>query len=95
VHLSRRGLELTIIAAAGSDPHYGLPGVSRTRNVQTTFTVANHVFVAMEDPGLEIRTSHWNTRGWTYQEALLSRRRLVFTDTQIYFQCRTSHHVEG
>jgi hypothetical protein len=31
----------------------------------------------------------------TYQEALLSRRRLVFTDTQVYFQCRSEHYLEG
>jgi hypothetical protein len=30
----------------------------------------------------------------TYQEALLSRRRLVFTDTQVYFQCRSTQFLE-
>jgi hypothetical protein len=27
------------------------------------------------------------TRGWTYQEAILSLRRLFFTDEQVYFEC--------
>lgn len=31
----------------------------------------------------------------TYQEAILSRRRLVFTDSQLYFQCRSHHYLEG
>jgi hypothetical protein len=31
----------------------------------------------------------------TYQEMLLSRRRLVFTDTQMYFQCFMEHHIES
>src|SRR5262249_38696863 len=29
----------------------------------------------------------WNTRGWTFQEKLLSRRLLLFTDQQVYFKC--------
>jgi hypothetical protein len=53
------------------------------------------VFVAVENPVLEIGSSDWNTRAWTYQEALLSRRRLVFTDRQVYFQCRLGHRIEG
>ncbi|KAK0718731.1 heterokaryon incompatibility protein-domain-containing protein, partial [Apiosordaria backusii] len=32
-------------------------------------------------------TSHWATRAWTFQEQLLSKRRLFFTNTQLYFQC--------
>lgn len=89
------GAELTIIAASGSDPNYGLPGVSCPRKSLPILTIQNHIFVAMEEPKTEIDNSRWNTRAWTYQEGLLSRRRLVFTDTQTYFQCRTEHFVEG
>lgn len=31
----------------------------------------------------------------TYQEALLSPRRIVFTNSQLYLQCRTHHYLEG
>lgn len=34
----------------------------------------------------EIPRKKWATRGWTFQEAFLSRRRLVFTQNQIYFE---------
>lgn len=37
----------------------------------------------------EVLNSVWNTRGWTYQEGILSRRRLVFTPTQTYFECQS------
>jgi hypothetical protein len=30
-----------------------------------------------------IAKSTWSTHGWTFQEAVLSRRRLVFTEDQI------------
>ena len=29
----------------------------------------------------------WITRGWTYQEAALSRRCLFFTELQVYYVC--------
>jgi hypothetical protein len=47
------------------------------------------------NPRLEIEASKWATRGWTYQEALLSRRRLVFTRSQVYFQCQEVHCWES
>ena len=42
----------------------------------------------MQEPRLAIRDSQWSTRGWTYQEAILSHRRLVFTEEQVYWECR-------
>jgi hypothetical protein len=89
------GAELTIIAATGSDPYYGLPGVADQRYPTPLLTIGDHTFIALRDPQEEVRLSRWNARGWTYQEALLSRRRLVFTDTQIYLQCLSDHFLEG
>jgi hypothetical protein len=42
-----------------------------------------------------ISESHWSTRGWTFQEAILGRRRLVFTDDQVYFQCQRMNCFES
>lgn len=39
--------------------------------------------------------SKWNTRGWTYQEGLLARRRLVFTNDEVYFQCQSMDCLES
>ncbi|KAI9711723.1 MAG: hypothetical protein M1820_001867 [Bogoriella megaspora] len=49
--------------------------------------------------------TRWDTRGWTFQEAFLSRRLLYFTEHQAYFQCSSgiccedsvgeSHHPEA
>jgi serine/threonine protein kinase len=80
---------ITIIAAIGEDPSYGLPGVgNRERTAQPSADVGEHLLVStMEDPRMYIRSSTWMTRGWTYQEALLSTRRLIFTDQQVYYEC--------
>ena len=90
---------LTIIAAAGEGPGYGLPGVSERRRVeQLTVQVdaeGNGISLAFyEQPGLAIGESKWHTRGWTYQEGHLSRHRLVFTDEMVYFQCHEMHGDE-
>jgi hypothetical protein len=90
-----RGAKLTIIAASGSGPDHGLPGVSKPRAPRPTLRVGRHTFVAVEHPRQDIESSKWSTRGWTYQEVLLSSRRLVFTDSQVYFQCTSSYTLEG
>ena len=38
-------------------------------------------------PEIGIRASKWNTRAWTFQERLLSKRCLIFTEGRVYFQC--------
>ncbi|KAF2732087.1 HET-domain-containing protein, partial [Polyplosphaeria fusca] len=81
---------LTLIAAAGEDPSHGLPGVDekRTRRPQSSIKINDITYVVVNlNPRTSILQSHWNTRGWTYQETLLSHRKLVFTETGVYFQC--------
>jgi hypothetical protein len=89
MNLIYQNSEVCIIAAAGQDPFYGLPGVGRrNRKRQPRGKVDRHFMVsALVNPQVIIAKSCWFTRAWTYQEALLSRRRLVFTDEQVYFEC--------
>jgi hypothetical protein len=87
---------LTIIVAAGSAVDDGLPGVSLGRIMQMSLKVDNDLFTTtLMRPDLEIASSVWATRGWTFQEAALSRRRLVITPSQIYFQCQNLHCHES
>jgi hypothetical protein len=82
--------ELTIVAAAGLGPHHGLPGVSTTPRLDLLIDrLSNGSLLSVPMAEKELSESYWNTRGWTYQEMLLSRRRLVFTDSQMIFQCCT------
>jgi hypothetical protein len=88
---------ITIIACAGNDSDYGLPGVgSRHRLPQAEASMGKHLIVsALDDPREFIENSKWATRAWTYQEGILSRRRLVFTDEQAYFECNGMYCCES
>jgi hypothetical protein len=85
--------EVTLIAAAGNNAYYGLPGVSRRPRFQHHYSnFGRHQLVSTLQPIGPVRGaldhSHWSTRAWCYQEALLSKRRLIFTDEQVYYECR-------
>ncbi|KAF7937668.1 uncharacterized protein EAE98_001982 [Botrytis deweyae] len=88
---------LTIIATTAKCPSEGLPGISKPRiAVQKSLQMNSiHLVQWVSNIQYEINNSVWNTRGWTYQEALLSRRRLVFTETQCYFQCDAGGILSG
>jgi hypothetical protein len=79
---------LTVVDGAGSDADFGLPGVSTTpRREQDSIIVGGMHYLSAGNAALDIISSPWWTRAWTYQEGLLSRRRLIFTYSQVYFQC--------
>ncbi|KAK1248725.1 hypothetical protein MKX08_006945 [Trichoderma sp. CBMAI-0020] len=83
--------ELTIVSASGSGASDGLPGVrSIPRKKQPKIPLANGSLLvsSLQDPRQEILASEYWTRGWTYQEGVLSNRRLVFTENQAYWECR-------
>lgn len=68
----------------------GLPGVSTQRPVLPVIhTTQGSIFRMDSTPVTNsmLKTSSWSTRGWTYQEAALSQRLLVFTHEQAYVMC--------
>ncbi|KAK7990232.1 hypothetical protein PG989_010547 [Apiospora arundinis] len=91
-----RSADLTIIVAAGSDCGNGIPGVSEIcRPPRMSITIGNTILVEEKEDAInEIEASIWRSRGWTFQEGLLSRRRLVFTDSQMLFSCLSSQTTE-
>lgn len=91
------GAIATIIAASAKNSPPGLPGVSRRRILQQpTELVGNHLLAStLSHISKAVAASTWVTRGWTYQEAVLSERCFFFTDEQVYFQCRCSTFCES
>ncbi|KAI1748813.1 HET-domain-containing protein [Xylaria castorea] len=92
-----RNAVATIVAAAGSDSEYGLPGVgSRRRTKQPHVEIGDYtLWSSMSDPRTAISDSVWMTRAWTYQEGVCSANLIVFTDEQVYYQSpniQVTHH---
>jgi hypothetical protein len=84
--------EFTIVAAAGAGASHGLPGIrSKPRTPQPKYYLeTGSVLLSMlQDPRRDILKSNYWTRGWTYQEGVLSNRRIVFTEEQVYWECRS------
>ncbi|EQL28281.1 hypothetical protein BDFG_08970 [Blastomyces dermatitidis ATCC 26199] len=84
--------QIVLIAAYGDSMDFGIPGVSRVKRkaVQHSEDILGlritNIVREVEDDPLNV----WDTRGWTYQEAVLSRRRLYFTNMRAFFECERS-----
>ena len=88
---------ITIIAAAGDSASAGLPGVQpKSRKIEQDIARVNPelTLVLPKQSETNIDSSTWNTRGWTFQERLYSKRLLVFLPDRIYWQCRSVLWVE-
>jgi hypothetical protein len=89
--------ELTIVAATGPDAYSGLPGINETarpdaiQNESRPSTISNRHETSTCSPNFRstMRSSIWSSRAWTFQEQLLSVRCLIFTEHQVYWQCRS------
>ncbi|KIM98566.1 hypothetical protein OIDMADRAFT_95328, partial [Oidiodendron maius Zn] len=85
---------LTIIAASGFSFNNHLPGYSTIpRSLQSiSGDVANSEFIVRLPPERAtidgLSRSPWIHRAWTFQEGLLSKRRLIFTNQEVFFICR-------
>ncbi|KAF2850434.1 HET-domain-containing protein [Plenodomus tracheiphilus IPT5] len=83
--------DFTIIAAAGTGASHGLPGVNSTpRCPQPKYHLnsGSLLLSILPDPRRELLKSPYWTRGWTYQEGVLSNRHITFTPHQTYYECR-------
>lgn len=89
----------TIIAADGDGAHAGLAGVKDCSRdiVQDIEEVEPDLHLAISLGGfgtLQRPRSKWNTRAWTFQEALLSRRMVIFFGGEMTWECRAAVWTE-
>ncbi|KAF2135479.1 uncharacterized protein K452DRAFT_239292 [Aplosporella prunicola CBS 121167] len=81
----------TIVACEGSDAKYGLPGLSRKRMPELKLPWGNIELIEQPQTLYNSLTwSIWNSRAWTYQEAIFSKRLLFFRNTSAAFECTSS-----
>ena len=89
---------LTIVAASGRHADVGIPGIGpRRTNAPYVESIDRMSISTMSPSYTDLENSHsltWNTRGWTFQEKILAKRLLLFTDYQVYFKCAESIWIE-
>ncbi|KAI8631891.1 heterokaryon incompatibility protein-domain-containing protein [Xylariaceae sp. FL1651] len=89
--------DLTIIAASSGGALAGVGDTPRIKQELLNLTIGSEglevsaggditVFTVHPHTGHDIQRSVWYTRGWCFQEAVLSRRRLYFTDHEMLFE---------
>lgn len=95
---------LTLIACTGDNANAGLPGTrksNRLRRSRPETVILNtpepvRATLVTRSPELHwiLKRSSYETRGWTYQERVLSPRCLFFTEWQVFFQCQHASYRE-
>lgn len=95
---------LTVVALSGNNAAAGLAGI-RPRDYSRDNHGGKNLFhrahgtrsIAIGRISLreQIQYSHWNTRGWTYQEQLLSPRKLYFSCDEVFYECLCETRREG
>ncbi|KAL2019684.1 hypothetical protein VTK56DRAFT_9303 [Thermocarpiscus australiensis] len=88
---------LTVVAACGHDANAGLVGLhggDRERKVLVRQVAPGVILGVYFDLDAYLKGSVYDTRAWTFQEHVLSRRILYFVDDKVFFRCRESECLE-
>lgn len=86
---------LTIISCS-DDAEQGLPGMRKLpRDSQRSLWLGDYMLKHIYEPALSVARSRWRTRAWTYQEGLMSRRKLFFTEQGVALWCGSMYYEEG
>ncbi|KAM0314832.1 hypothetical protein ACHAPQ_011725 [Fusarium lateritium] len=87
---------VTIVAAAGKTSDDGLPGISTVlRMAQMEIQIDGYTLFELQTALDSAQASNLDSRGWTYQEGILSTRCLVFTDRGVFYNCRERYIDES
>jgi hypothetical protein len=80
-----------VIISTDGHSDSGIPGVSRDREqrqIRSTISAIDFINEVASWRGVTGGESSWSTRGWTYQEAVLGRRKIILSDAQVFFHCK-------
>lgn len=83
---------LLTICPFWADTDGGLPGISVPFKRHTFRFLSQDIFVYplryISDVDQEMHDSPWHSRGWIFQESLLSRQRLIFLPSSVVLLCQ-------
>lgn len=88
---------LTIVAAGGDNANAGLARLNSTTgpNPEPNVMIEGALLVTSIQPGaLSLEGVKWDSRGWTYQEAALSRRSIIFMENSMCWHCPNGVHED-
>ena len=89
---------LTIVPATSADIFSQIPGLrsySRVRSTTEAMTDGRVMKAICAANVVSEFVGWWSDRAWTYQEWLLSKRCLLFSEDQIMFRCQFSSGLES
>ena len=91
--------KLTIVSTCGHADYglRGLRGISKSRCfIQKTIRMGrSDTLVCQRHRWSNLLANVWKTRGWTFQEDIFSRRRLIFHDDTVFWECDRAEWNEG
>src|SRR4051794_41136329 len=85
--VSRAGAPADAVGDISSIPPRPITSSSKIEKPLPSGQIAGRTILisTLENSRITISNSEWATRGWTYREGVLSNRRLVFTEQQVYW----------
>lgn len=92
-----KSAKVVIIAAEAENMHAGICGISKIRRTNQDLAQFSGMEVVQQLPNIQqsVERTIWSSRAWTYQEAVLPRRKLWLTDNQVFFECGKGVLPEG
>ncbi|UZP36750.1 hypothetical protein NXS19_004566 [Fusarium pseudograminearum] len=94
-----RGAWATIVAVDSNSRNSGMsrvhPESQRSHQLRIEFGNGNILIQKFPSFDQQLAVSPWMGRGWTYQEALLSQRLVLFTKHQVYYSCNSMSCCEA
>src|SRR6478735_274619 len=93
MHLIYEQASFTTVASNGQDANAPLAGLFSTRDPELVGEINlknDSILMAPARPQLPdlLAGTVWATRGWTFQEDVLSRCCLYFTSTEVFYFCK-------
>ena len=89
--------KLTIVANSGTNANARLTGIAGSRTVASE-SLFLHGFSILSKPHNtqnKCMSSSWNGRGWTFQEKILSRKKVYFGIDEVSWECQLDTWTES